>query len=235
MKDYEGMEELDDTTKRELKIVALLKSKASQARTRVTKQHSDQSMDAQANLLLSLQQSQSQSQTRNINFIHHQRSASEGTTASSSATSPQLMYPTLQSGLQSLTPTSGTPIPMIGPMPPPQSPTFQRIQGDATSSARHSPIGSGSPGADEDSSAQSLLDYWCNAVTNPPPLLLDNFTTNSLSGQWGTFTSATSDVSSWLNTPYLLGGDAAVVNGVEGADNYYWENLVNQIRGGPMT
>jgi len=65
LKDHEGMNELEETTRRELKIIEFLKSKASLAQESHITRHThsrngsagDHSMDAQANLLLSLQQS----------------------------------------------------------------------------------------------------------------------------------------------------------------------------------
>lgn len=229
LRDHEGVGDLDDTTRRELKIVQFLKSKALQAETTNKNGHkvavdasptsSVDNLDAaSANILLSLQRSQNA-------HLHHHRSASEGTSPGGPMHGP---YPTLASSnnMQSLS-TSSTPAPFIGPMP-----AFARVP-HHKDPARHSPSGTGSPrSADEDMAAQNMLDHWCNAVTNPPPLLLDGFGNgNSLSsGQWGTFSTGVGDMSSWLNTPYLLGNDAALTNGVEGADYSYWESLVNTIR-----
>lgn len=229
LRDHEGVGDLDDTTRRELKIVQFLKSKALQAETTnkngpkvavdASPTSSVDNLDAaSANILLSLQRSQNA-------HLHHHRSASEGTSPGGPMHGP---YPTLASSnnMQSLS-TSSTPAPFIGPMP-----AFARLP-HHKDPARHSPSGTGSPrSADEDMAAQNMLDHWCNAVTNPPPLLLDGFGNgNSLSsGQWGTFSTGVGDMSSWLNTPYLLGNDAALTNGVEGADYSYWESLVNTIR-----
>ena len=236
LNDHEVVEDLDDTTRRELKIVQFLKSKAIQAESsnktghRVAVDASPTSavdMDASnANILLSLQRPQNA-------HLHHQRSASEGTSPGGPMHGP---YPQMTNNMQSLS-TSSTPAPFIGPMPA-HATTFPRLTHPKdTASARHSPSGTGSPrSADEDMAAQNMLDHWCSAVTNPPPLLLDGFANgNSLSsGQWGTFSTGVGDMSSWLNTPYLVGNDAPMPNGVEGADYNYWESLVNTIRNGPV-
>ncbi|KAH8113278.1 fungal-specific transcription factor domain-containing protein [Phellopilus nigrolimitatus] len=239
LSDHESMsaEDLDDTTRREIKIIEFLKNKALQAAKnghRVTVDvspvsTSDQSMDAQtsANLLLNLQQS------RNAH-LQHARSASE----SAPSPGPRSAFASLNAPAPLL---AGTSMGGIGPLP--HSPTFQRVQAQsAATTSRHSPVGSGSPNADEDMSAQNMLDHWCNAVTNPPPLLLDQFASNGnslSSGQWGTFPTGGSSggvggVSDWLNTPYLLNSDSGMGNGLEGADYNYWESLVNTIRGGPV-
>jgi hypothetical protein len=250
IKDHEDAEGemLDETTRREVKIVEFLKAKAVQnsqngaARSFVLEHNGkgpDRVLDAQAsaNLLLNLQQSR--------NPISHGRSASE----SSMVMSPALrnLYPTLLSKNAAAT-TGNTPtsLPvasdfglgpgMIGPLP--QSPTLQRIQAQVAN-ARHSPAASGSPSADDDMAAQNMLDHWCNAVTNPPPLQLDalNEDTSLSSGQWGTFPNAPGGgLTDWWTAPYYpndmsLGNG---INGVEGADYNYWENLVNTIRGGPL-
>ena len=226
-------EVVDETTRREVKIIEFLRNKALQAETKngirpstdlaspLTTDFKD--AQANANLLLSLQQSHKP-------HIGPARNSSDKTTSllqRISATDPS-------------TPTSllGGAGPSIGSSMP-QSPTFQRVQAQSTNpSARHSPIGSGSPGADEDLSAQHMLDHWCNTVTNPVPLPIDAFANGSsslTSGQWGTFsTGVTGNVADWLNTPYLLNSDSGMANGLEGADYNYWESLVNTIRGGPI-
>lgn len=246
IKDHEGLP-LDETTRRELTIVELLKKKALQAKSQggVVRRggpsetplsaSSEQSTDAQANanLLLSLQQSRN---------IQHTRSCSE----SAVSPGPRQPYSSLTSkGLISA--GAGTPNALLGApgissgnvmAPLPASPTFQRIQAQAQNgavSSRQSPVGTGSPSTDEDMSAQNMLDHWCNVVTNPP-LPIDSFGGSSLSsGQWGTFsTGMGGNTADWLNTPYMLNGDSGLGSGLEGADYNYWESLVNTIRGGPV-
>ena len=217
MSDHEGVEDLDDTTRRELKIVEFLKTKASQAGTRVpngrklsvdasSSHPSEQSMDAQANLLLSLQQSR--------NGFLNQRQNGEVPMQRATYVAPTGHYN------MDGTMTNGHLVP--------QSPTFHRVQNDMIAASRGSPAGSGSPGA-EDDSAQSLLDHWVNNVNNPPPLM-DGF----VNGAWGAFATGSADASGWLNTPYLIGDSSMTTTGVEVSDCSFWETLVNQIRGGPM-
>ncbi|EJD00992.1 uncharacterized protein FOMMEDRAFT_169200 [Fomitiporia mediterranea MF3/22] len=247
LRDHEGHgpDELDETTRRELKIVELLKNKALQAKSQggaarrsITGDVSsgppaDQGTDAQANanLLLSLQQSRS--------ALQHTRSSSESAAASPSTR----QFPSLTT--KGMIPTSGAPPVLVGGVsangmgPLPHSPTLQRLQAQTSGvGSRHSPVGTGSPSENEDMSAQNMLDHWCNAVTNPPPLPLDQFVgnNNSLSsGQWGTLSTGVSGgPADWLNTPYLLNSDSGIGSGLEGADYNYWESLVNTIRGGPI-
>lgn len=215
MTDHEGAENIDDTTSRELKIVEFLKAKASQAGTRAhhgrkssvdagSSHPSEQSMDAQANLLLSLQQSRGMAGSRPNGDLSLQR--------------PQ--YINGHYGMDG--------VPLTNGHLPPQSPTLQRVvQNDLMAISRNSPAGSGSPGA-EDDSAQSLLDHWVNTVNNPPPVV-DGF----MNGAWGAFATGSADASQWLNTPYLMGDGSMTTTGVEVADCSFWETLVNQIRGGP--
>jgi hypothetical protein len=214
MADHEGTENLDDTTRRELKIVEFLKAKASQAGNRVhhgrkmsvdasSSHPSEQSMDAQANLLLSLQQS---------------RGLGPGPRQNGDITLQRPQFVNGHYGMDGTALANGH---------IPQSPTLQRVQNDMIAASRNSPAGSGSPGA-EDDPAQSLLDHWVNTVNNPPPLM-DGF----MNGAWGAFATGSADASQWLNTPYLM-NDASMTNGVEVADCSFWETLVNQIRGGPV-
>ncbi|KAL5488211.1 hypothetical protein ACEPAI_6319 [Sanghuangporus weigelae] len=247
LRDLEGIP-LDETTRRELKIVELLKQKALQAKSQggVVRRGAltetpfsaspDHSIDAQvnANLLLSLQQSRNVQHTRSSS----ESAASPGTRQSYSSLTNKGIISTAASTPNALLGAAGIPGNVMAPLP--ASPTFQRVQAQAQNgvvSSRQSPVGTGSPSTDEDMSAQNMLDHWCNVVTNPP-LPLDSFGSggNSLSsGQWGTFsTGVGGGTADWLNTPYMLNGDSGLGSSVEGADYNYWESLVNTIRGGPV-
>ncbi|KAF8913948.1 fungal-specific transcription factor domain-containing protein [Gymnopilus junonius] len=173
VKDHEGMREMDDTTKRELKTIEFLKSKASQIELhgvqprRKSKLH-DSTLNTmpeqQAQLLLSLQQP-----------VNSPSSAKSFTFTTSSPRSPSLPHPSAAS----LT----------------QSPTMHRLQ---HSDQVHSPTTSGSPHADEES-AQSLLDTWCHTVSNAP---LD-LTTGAISwgGSAGTELSGWAGITHAITTP----------------------------------
>ncbi|KAF9567328.1 hypothetical protein CPC08DRAFT_703234 [Agrocybe pediades] len=141
VREHEGMAEMDETTKRELKTIEFLKSKASQLEAqglsgqKPSKMH-DASIsnmpEQQAQLLLSLQQPIT-SPPHTFPF-----------TNASSPRSPSFVRPNSSSLAQ--------------------SPTMQRLQHDQT----NSPTTSGSPRGDEESPAQSLLDTWCHTVSNAP-------------------------------------------------------------------
>ncbi|KAG7096899.1 hypothetical protein E1B28_004305 [Marasmius oreades] len=103
------------------------------------------------------------------------------------------------------------------------SPLFQRLQqpvGDHLSST------SGSPAAEDDSTAQMIF----NIVSNPMEGI-------NGSVQWGNMagTSSSGDFGGWTNSETCMpmhGPDPRLA--VDGTDwNYYWEALVNQIPRGP--
>ncbi|RDB22686.1 putative transcriptional regulatory protein C1F7.11c [Hypsizygus marmoreus] len=205
MKDHEGMREMDETTRRELKTIEFLQTKASQVEGRgqppsavdhVTNGNSEH----QAQLLLSLQQSvPASSPPRPFPSLLNI------STSDVQAQSPQLTY------------TS------TGHMN--QSPTFQRLQQTSQGEFANSPTGSGSPNAEEESAAQSLLDHWCNTVSNAP---IDAATGGMI---WGGPGGA--DFSGWVGTQPMAGTDPRLLNGLDGSDWNYWEALVSQIQRGP--
>lgn len=217
MKDHEGVREMDETTRRELKTIEFLKIKASQAegRSRGTSQV-DQPMDVvsngaehpvEAQLLLGLQQSAS----RPANDLSPSRPT----------------FPTVQTSHLSPRTSPSTPYPATSGV----TPTFQRLQAPTNVDGYvHSPAGSGSPNADDESAAQSLLDHWCNNVSNGPPL--DGLMANGM--PWAG--SASSDFPAWGGAAApVIANDPSILTGLDGSDWNYWETLVNQIqlRGGP--
>lgn len=150
MKDHEGMREMDETTRRELKTIEFLKNKASQVESQgdsvrltnsmaVDSVHSGGS-EHQAQLLLGLQQSMS-------------------------ASSPSRPFPSLLN-IPTADPHGQSPFANAGHIS--HSPTFQRLQQVSHGDFVNSPTGSGSPNAEDESAAQSLLDHWCNTVSNAP-------------------------------------------------------------------
>lgn len=245
--DGEGFlgEEMEETTRREVKIIELLKEKAVQARQngfrRIVDGVAQEPLtDAQvnANLLLNLQQSR--------NGQSHSRSTSEAA---------------LPAAIRGTYPAVGGKLPLPNSAPPffgtdftigpgiagsglPHSPTFHRVQAQVTSSsARNSPAASGSPAADEEMMAQNMLDNWFNAATNPSPMLAEPplngaYNVSLTSGQWGTFpTSSGSNITDWMAAPYNL-NDVNFGVGTESSDYNYWDSLVNtvnNIRSGPMS
>jgi len=201
MKDHEGMREMDETTRRELKTIEFLKSKALQVDAlgvqprRSSKLH-DQGLNGrpeqQAQLLLSLQKPMNSPSSKS------QLSLKETT---SSPRSPSL------------------------PRPLVQSPTFQRLQQSNQSDYINSPTTTGSPHADDESPAQSLLDTWCNTVSSAPI----DMATGGIS--WGG-TSGT-EMSGWAGMTYSVSSPDPRILGLDGSDYSYWEALVNQIHRGP--
>ncbi|KAG5649015.1 hypothetical protein DXG03_000364 [Asterophora parasitica] len=196
MKDHEGARDVDETTRRELKTIEFLQTKASQVETL----SSAGSAERQAQLLLGLQKS----------------------AAASSPQPPPRPFPSLLN--------ITTSDPNVSPSPGyasaghiAQSPTFQRLQQTVTEYA-NSPTGSGSPNADEESPAQSLLDHWCNVVSNAQ---VDAATGGMVWGGPGG-----SDFSGWAGTTNasVAGMDPRLLTGLDGSDWNYWEALVNQIQ-----
>lgn len=101
----------------------------------------------------------------------------------------------------------------------------QHLQSEGASQSN-----SGSPGGDEDSTAQSLLDQWCNIFSGGPAV--DDVPAGT-GLPWAT--PGLGDVPGWtgvnpVTTSPLVGSDA--LPNVDGSDWSYWETLVNQIRSG---
>jgi hypothetical protein len=219
LKDHEGVREMDETTRRELKTIEFLKNRALQVEG--TKDSSNQSQGVvatpesnenghpiEAQLLLGLQQSNSRPSSAipsaHLTFPSLIMGNSPARSASSAHASPSLPYTTNVA----------------------QSPTIQRLQHDAQGEGyANSPIGSASPNADDESAAQSLLDYWCNTVSS----------TDGLTGATGLSWGGTSNDYSGFSGPNApsLGSEPSLMNGLDGSDWTYWETLVNQIRAGP--
>ena len=198
MKDHEGMREMDETTRRELKTIEFLKSKASLVEAhgvssrRTSKSHDQlhNRAEQQAQLLLSLQQPITSPSGKSLPSF-----------SSSSPRSPPLPHPALQ------------------------SPTMQRLQHPAHSDYIHSPTTSGSPHADDESPAQSLLDTWCHTISNAS---LD-MSTGAISwvGSGGT------EITGWAGiTQSIANPDPRLLSGMDGSDHAYWEALMNQIHPG---
>lgn len=206
MDDHEGMREMDETTRRELKTIEFLRSKAPQAENRgqqstIAVDHQPSTNgEHQAHLLLGLQQA---------------------------VTSPPRPFPSLLNISTSDPQMQSPPLPYANAGHINQSPTFQRLQ-QAQSEYANSPTGSGSPNTEEESAAQSLLDHWCNTVSNAP---IDATTGGMV---WGGPGSA--DFSGWAGaaaTQPVGITDPRLLNGLDGSDWSYWEALVNQIHRGP--
>jgi hypothetical protein len=221
MAEHQDMKDMDETTRRELKTIEFLKAKASQMEgragmLRTGNQNGDSNTtnalpngdghSTEAQLLLSLQQS-----------------------CRANPLSPsRLTFPSLVNALNS--PHASPSTSYATPAHTHPSPFHRRQLSNNGDGYVPSPAGSSSPSADDESAAQSLLDHWCNTVSNGP---LD--VSGSIAGMnWG----PSVDHQFWTtNPPATLPVDSTLLHGLDGSDWNYWETLVSQIpvRGGaPM-
>jgi hypothetical protein len=214
IKDHEEIRDLDETTRRELKIIGFLKAKASQMESR--------GADAE--------------------FKLEERVASDP--VSNEAGQPpdaQLLLELQHSSRSPFSSTKSRDASMLGssPLAPPSvpfspdgvshMPTFPRLHHHPPDAYALSPTASGSPSADDESVAQSLLDHWCNTVSNGPA---PEGVLGSAGLSWGGPGGA--DFSGWVVTaPAVPGCDPRLLVGSDGSDWNYWEALVNQIQKGP--
>jgi len=212
IKDHDHIRDIDETTKKELKIIAFLKSRASrmeggqhdkksesEAETSPSKEPS-QPPDAQ--LLLDLQQSRSSPSSP--------MSKTSPTSVSSPAVQP-IAFSTDHGSVTQLAALHRS---------------QQQPRGEAYAL---SPTASGSPSADDEYAAQTLLDHLCGTVGNGPSFE-GFFGTAGLS--WGG--TGTVDFPGWAsNSPLLPGCDPRLLSGPDGSDWSYWEALVNHIQKAP--
>ncbi|KAF8165296.1 fungal-specific transcription factor domain-containing protein [Crassisporium funariophilum] len=213
MKDHEGMREMDETTRRELKTIEFLKNKASQIENfgeprRQSKKLHNHSLSSgpeqQAQLLLGLHQPVTSPPASSVKTY-----PSVTTSINQEVSSPQ---------------SPSVPRPNSGSLN--HSPTMQRLQHATQADYMHSPTTSGSPHADDESPAQSLLDNWCHTVSNAPI----DITTGAMS--WGG--PIGTEISGWAGITYSASNpDHRLLSGLDGSDYSYWEALVNQIHRGP--
>jgi hypothetical protein len=223
IKDHEGVREMDETTRRELRTIEFLKRKASEAEDNSRLAHRNRDVDVsaerpsdgsehplEARLLLGLHQSGSTRRQPRPAF-------------------PPLMSREASASRGSPLPSPSAPYSNGGPVLS-HSPTYQRLSQTAQAEGYTlSPTGSGSPSADDDSQAQSLLDSWCNPVGNG--LVFEgSVATPGLS--WGG--------SGGDDYPSLFGAalpeqnnESDLMNSSEGSDWSFWESLVTQIQKGP--
>lgn len=204
IKEHEGIREMDETTRREVKIIEFLKAKSSQVEASINEIPAfDEPLEpADAQPLLHIQKPTS-------------RSAALAALPISGPISPR--------------PTESTP--SLNHVLP--SPTIQRLQGESGIESSNS----GSPTAEDESAAQSLLDQWYNAVSMSSGPGGDG-SLDFAGLPWGGFGST--DLSGWFGTIQPTEGSAGVSANQsfapfsDGSDFSYWENLVKEIRGGPV-
>lgn len=243
---HKEAKELDQTTRRELKIIEFLKGKASLVETHnsisgnpSSPNHSDQSRDVQANLLLSLQHSRPTAQAgpshlgSKVNGIAHSPGIPQLGVPNSNVR--PYIHMTIPNSSVSLSSSS------LGGLA--TSPTMQRVVGEPQS---HMASSTASPANEDDrNAAQSLLDHWYNTVSNGPAV--DGFAVGGAAfsqGHWGTLGGNSSFPEFGPDALWMNGNQNFFTNtetnatinmeGVEGSDWSIWENLVSQIRGVPI-
>lgn len=207
---YEKIPDMDDITRRELKIIEFLKNKSSQSAATPPENPPDQKMVVDSS----------------SGYTSH-------TTASSSSRTPVQQNST-HSAFSNSSFASVASVPLSSPAqafaqltrPSP----VQQVQQIQHSEPAHS--GSGSPQG-EDETAQSLLDQWCNIFSGGPAV---DDQPGATGLPWAT--PGLGDLNGWLGssqatTSPMVGNET--LPSVDGSDWSYWETLVNQIRSGPVS
>lgn len=213
IKDHDPISELDETTRREVRIIEFLRNRsmkggeeqiASYAATQpAEKPHTD------AQLLLGLHRSSTRP----------------------SAMGPRVGSSPLAQGAMAVTPSPSTPFSNGVDFPRNGNNGLSAVQ-QLQQAENSSQSGSGSPINEDESTAQSLLDQWCNVFSGGPSV--EGMPSGSAL-PWAT--PGISDLTGWLNggTSPLLGSETSnTIPDVDGSDWSYWETLVNQIRSGPV-
>ncbi|KAH9938163.1 uncharacterized protein B0H18DRAFT_949598 [Fomitopsis serialis] len=197
--------EQDETTRREVNIIQFLKSRSTQMAEAGA--HSQQLGDSP---------SSSKKPNMTLNLREYLQKPAAHTTASS------VSGPTLSSITSHPMGSHSLANPFMSSSHATAIPShMQHIEGGSGSQS-----GTGSPPGDVDSesTAQTLLDQWCNIFSGGPT---DDSTGASARLPWGT--PGLTDLSGWpLPTTPNMGTEP--LPGLDGSDWSYWESLVNQIR-----
>ncbi|THH19873.1 hypothetical protein EW146_g1393 [Bondarzewia mesenterica] len=194
LQEHEGVREMDETTRRELKIIEFLKTKSSQveegtvgeaSRLEDIPTRSASAPAADAQLLLGIQRPASR-----VPYTFSSSSPKEFPPLNlTMSTSPQAL----------IEPTSSLANSIL------HSPALQRVQQQGEQNDGQSTSKSGSPNADDESSAaQSLLDHWLGFSSGAVSSDAGMDASASLAGlPWGGFGSA--DLSGWFgSTPSMV-------------------------------
>ncbi|KAK7470590.1 hypothetical protein VKT23_002014 [Stygiomarasmius scandens] len=201
--DHEGMREMDETTRRELKIIEFLKNKSLERSRPPDPPPAVPNGDTP------------ESPSRSAVTPTHRVQRNIPPIPSSSKTP----FPSIFT-LPNATPHDQTAYNYHSTASVNHSPTFQRLQQQPL--AEYSPTTSSSPAAEDESTAQIMFDHWCNTVSNAP---MDGGVSTAAVA-WGGPGGA--DLSGWAGAPPMM--PTMNGNGLDSADwNYYWEALVNQI------
>ncbi|EGO27539.1 hypothetical protein SERLADRAFT_435313 [Serpula lacrymans var. lacrymans S7.9] len=219
LKDHEGVREMDETTRRELKTIEFLKNRASQMQEEAKTLQETLSVPSDSVIDPQLSSTFPACGPRKPNTLstpHTPFSSMLSTTSPPSAnnTSPHMSPSVAYAATTQFA----------------QSPAIHRLQHTSSVEASlNSPAGTNSPSGDDESTAQSLLDHWCSTFSNGSTM--DGPT--SMAGlSWGG--AGGGDFSGWVGgAAPPLGPDGNLLNGVDSSDWSYWETLVNQIQTGP--
>lgn len=209
LKDHEGLREMDETTRRELKIIEFLKTRALQLA-----ETTPETADADSPPTLDLQLASNMVLSNARTSLVQPAFPSPLSVTTGTAASPQL--------------SSSIPYPNS---PFAQSPAIQRLQhSGVTDVALGSPAGSGSPSGEDESTAQSLLDHWCSTFNDGA---VDG-STGMPALSWGS--PGGTDFTGWIgvgaSVPPAI--DPSLIPCINGSDWSYWDTLVSQIKAGPM-
>lgn len=209
LKDHEGVREMDETTRRELKIIEFLKTRALQLA-----ETTPETADADSPPTPDPQLASNMVLTNARTSLVQPAFPSPLSVTTGTAASPQL--------------SSSIPYPNS---PFAQSPAIQRLQqSGVTDVALGSPAGSGSPSGEDESTAQSLLDHWCSTFNDGA---VDG-STGMPALSWGS--PGGTDFTGWIgvgaSVPPAI--DPSLIPCINGSDWSYWDTLVSQIKAGPM-
>lgn len=207
--DHEGVREMDETTRRELKTIEFLKNRASQLA-----ESASHGMDGTRSPATGYNGEQHSS----VSNPHPSLHPSTRQAITMDVTSPSNLSPKLSS-----------PVTYATSPPYQQSLAMQRLQHNGSNEGTlNSPAGTGSPSGEEESAAQSLLDHWCSTFSGGPTV---DATAGMPALSWGGPGGA--DFSGWIGPSNTMAGEANMMTAIDGSDWNYWEALVNQIKTGP--
>lgn len=204
---HESIPDMDDITRREIKIIEFLKNKSSQSAGTPDSSADQMSVDSP-----------------------HGLSRTHTGSSTSRPIAPRLPHPAPH-----LSYTGSASVARVPLSSPPRtsmqlarsSPVEQFRQLHHTETVSQS--GTGSPAEDE--TAQTLLDQWCNIFSGGP---IGDDQLGGTALPWAT--PGLADLNGWLGSTLaspMMRNDA--LPNVEGSDWSYWESLVNQIRSGPVS
>lgn len=203
--------DVDETTRREVNIIQFLKSRSTQmaeAAAHAAQQHgeSSSSVNKKPNMTLNLREYLQKP------VVHP---------AGPTVTGPSLAT-SISHHAMGTHPLANPPYMPLGQAP--AIPVHLQPAENGSGSGTGSPPGE----TDSESTAQTLLDQWCNIFSGGPT---DDSTGTTTRLPWGT--PGLTDLSAWP-LPATPNMGAEPLPGLDGSDWSYWESLVNQIKSSPV-